>query len=167
MDVCSAAFDLIAGDAVLGAVAVAHMDYGQSGYAAARSGVATCSLVLEWAVNDQAGAPAGSHLLTVSAHLPRQRSSEYVFLEFLLQRVRAVLLTGAADGSITSQYRGMSRDLEPSCSVDTISMSNRFQVTAQQPRHEGMTLLGLVPWAGADRDAAWFGALSGAAQTVN
>jgi hypothetical protein len=122
---------------------------------------------LEWALNDQAGAPAGSHLLTVWAHLPRQRSSEHLFLEFLLQRVRAVLLTGAADGSITSEYRGMSRDVGASSSVDTISMSNRFRVNVRQPRHEGMALLGLVPWAGADRDAAWFGALSGAVQTVN
>jgi hypothetical protein len=122
---------------------------------------------LEWAVNDQVGASAGSHLLTVWAHLPRQRSSEHLFLDFLLQRVRAVLMTGAADGSIMSEYRGMSRDLLASGIVDTISISNRFRITARQPRREGMTLSGLVPWAGVDRDAVWFGALSGAAQTVN
>jgi hypothetical protein len=167
MDVRSGVFDLIARDVVLGAVGVTHIDCGQSGNAAAKSGFVSCSLVLEWATNDQEGGPADSHLLTVWVHLPRQRSSEHPFLEFLLQRVRAVLLTGAADGSITSEYRGMSRDVVASSSVDTISISNRFRITVRQPRHEGMTLLGLVPWAGADRDAVWFGALSGAAQTVN
>ncbi|MCU1666928.1 MAG: hypothetical protein JWR58_6993, partial [Pseudonocardia sp.] len=80
---------------------------------------------------------------------------------------RAVLLTGTADGSITTEYRGMSRHVVVNSSVDTISVSNRFRVNARRPRHKGMSLRGLVPWAGADRDAAWFGALSGAAQTVN
>jgi hypothetical protein len=68
--------------------------------------------------------------------------------------------------SIMSAYRGMSRDVVAS-SFDTISVSNRFQVTARRPRHEGMTLLRLAPWAGTDRDAFRFGALSGAAQTLN
>jgi hypothetical protein len=166
MDVRSGVFDLIVQDVVLRAVRVTHTDCGQTGHAAARSGFGTCFLVLEWARNDQAGAPADSQLLTVWAHLPRQRSSERLFLDFLLQRVRAVLLTGAADGSIMSAYRGMSRDVVAS-SFDTISASNRFQVTARQPRHEGMTLLRLAPWAGTDRDAIRFGALSGAAQTLN
>jgi hypothetical protein len=166
MDVRSAVIDLLAGDVVLRAVSLTHLDCEQSGHAAPRSSFATCSLVLEWGLNDQAGA-SGSHLLTVWAHLPRQHSKEHLFLDFLLQRVRAVLLTGTADGSITTEYRGMSRHVVVNSSVDTISVSNRFRVNARRPRHKGMSLRGLVPWAGADRDAAWFGALSGAAQTVN
>ena len=61
MDVRAVVFDLIAGDVVLAAVRVVHTDQGQNGQAAARSGCERCSIVLEWAENDQVHAPAGSH----------------------------------------------------------------------------------------------------------
>ena len=166
MNIRSKVHDLIARDAVLSAVHVTHTERGRCGRAPARTGVATCSLVFEWVANDEATAPVDSQLLTVWAHLPRQRAREHLFLEFLLQRVRAVLLTGTADGSITGEYRGMSGDVMAS-KFGTVCKNNRFRVTARQPRQEEITLLGLVPWAGVDRDSAWFGALSGAAQTVN
>ncbi|GAA1299548.1 hypothetical protein ACQPZA_27130 [Pseudonocardia xinjiangensis] len=166
MDVRSGVGDLIARDVVLDAVRVTHTDRGGIDLASTTSRFGACSIVMEWSVNDQSGAPAGSHLLTVWANLPRQRSSEHLFLDFLLQRVREVLLAGAADGSIISMYRGTSRGVVAS-SVETISKHNKFEVTPQQPRRAGMALLNLAPWEGADSDAPRYGARSGAAQTPN
>jgi hypothetical protein len=166
VDVRSGVGDLIARDVVLDAVRVTHTDHGGNDLASTTSRFGACSIVMEWSVNDQSGAPAGSHLLTVWANLPRQRLSEHLFLDFLLQRVREVLLAGAADGSIISMYRGTSRGVVAS-SFETISKNNKFEVTFQQPRPEGMALLNLAPWEGADSDALRYGARSGAAQTPN
>ena len=166
MDVRAGVFDLIARDVVLRAIRVTHTDRERSDYSAARSGFGTCSITLEWAVNYQAGAPEGSHLLTVWAHLPRQRTNDLLFLDLLLQRVREVLLAGAADGSITGQYRGMSRHVVVN-NFDTIAKSNTFQVAPGQRRYGQLAPLRLARWEGAERDAARFGARSGAAQTLN
>jgi hypothetical protein len=169
MDIRSVVFDLIDRDVALRAFGVAHARRGQHDPTEGRSNDQSCFIVLEWAADDRPWSPAGAQLLTIRAHLPRERMSQHLILDFLLQRLRAVLSAGAAGGSIMSRHQGTSSDVADS-GFDTVFKSSTFQVAPRQPTSRRMTQLRLVPWTvcpDPDPDAVGFDALSTAHLSLN
>jgi hypothetical protein len=133
MDVPSMVLDLISRDVVLNGVldtgpGPARRDPDTGGPVPQ-----TCFIVLRWAADDRTGAPDGSHRLTAEAYLPRTCTAEHLFLDFLLERLWAVLAKGEADGLIAAERQCASPELVDSGS-GSISKMSRFVVRPGKPR---------------------------------
>jgi hypothetical protein len=145
MDLRLVAFDLIARDIGLRALLVNYADRLEDDCGDC-SATAACFLALQWSVDESRPAAAGSQLLTARAHLPRQRAGERLFLDFVLDRVRAALARTARNGSVAARYLGTSREFLDS-ELDTISKTSLFQIApAPPPPHDAATLLTMAPW---------------------
>jgi hypothetical protein len=167
MDIRSVVFDLIDRDVALRAFGVAHARRGQHDPTTGRSNDGSCFIVLEWTADDHPWAPAGAQLLTIRAHLPQERLSQHLILDFLLQRLRAVLSAGTAGAPITTRHQATSHDVADS-GFGTVFKSSTFQVAPRQPAPGRMTPLRLVPWTVCpDPDAVGFDALSTAHLSMN
>ncbi|WP_219415977.1 hypothetical protein [Pseudonocardia nigra] len=145
MDLRFAVFDLIARDTGLRALLVNYADRVEGGRSQDGTAADACFLVLEWTDNGAADAPAGSQLLTARAHLPRHRAGERLFLDFVLERLRAALAVGAANGPLEIRFLGASRESLDE-DADTITKAGTFEVAPAPRQSPGEALLELAPW---------------------
>jgi hypothetical protein len=150
MDLRFVAFDLIARHPDLRALLVNHADRIEHGHAPDGPSTGTCFLALQWIGSDPSCAPAAPQLLTAQAHIPRHRSSEDLFLDFVLERLRAALTVGAARELIAIRCLATSRDFAES-DVGTIYKTSAFEIapaTRQRTREAVLELERLEPWTG-------------------
>jgi hypothetical protein len=77
--------------------------------------------------------------------MPCHRSSERLFLDFVLERVRAALAVGEANGLITLRCVETSREVTVS-DVDTIYKTSTFEISPATRQRSGAALLELAPW---------------------
>jgi hypothetical protein len=150
MDLRFVAFDLIARHPGLRALLVNYADRIEHGHAPDGPSTGTCFLALQWIGNDPSCAPAEPQLLTAQAHIPRHRSSEHLFLDFVLERLRAALTVGAARELIAIRCLATSRDFAES-DVGTIYKTSAFEIapaTRQRTREAVLKLERLEPWTG-------------------
>jgi hypothetical protein len=147
MDLRFVAFDLIARDAGLRALLVNYADRIEHGHAPDGAAADTCFLALQWTGNDPRCAPAEPQLLTAQAHIPRHLSREHLFIDFVLQRLRAALTAGAARKLITIRCLATSRDFAES-DVGTIYKTSAFEIAPATRQRTGEAVLDLEPWTG-------------------
>jgi hypothetical protein len=145
MDLRFAAFDLITRDVSLRTLLVNYADHVEHGHAPGGPAPATCFLALKWTDNDRPGAPAGSQVLTARAHMPRHRPNEHLFLDLVLERLRAALTVAAARRLISTRCLGVSREVMED-GVDTIFKIGTFEIAPAPPQRTGEALLELPPW---------------------
>ena len=126
MDLRLAVFDRIARDDVLRRLLVNYADrlddLGFEGGPASD----TCYLTLEWTAHDRTGASLDAESLTARAHLPRARSDEQLYLDFVLRRLEVALADGA-DGSIRARRRQTSPEIVET-GADTIFKTRIYDV---------------------------------------
>jgi hypothetical protein len=167
MDLRFVAFDLIARDSGLRALLVNYADRVEYGHPPDGTATDSCFLALKWTGNDPRCAPAEPQLLTARVHMPCHRSSERLFLDFVLERVRAALAVGAAHGLIMLQCVETSREVTVS-EVDTIYKTSTFEISPATRQRSRAALLELAPWtAGVDPGGAGVIAPSGAPASMN
>jgi hypothetical protein len=147
MDIRFDVFNLIFRDALLRALLVNHANRIDSGHAPERADAEPCFVALSWADNEGARATAGSQLLTAQAHMPRHRLDDHVYLDVVLQRLRAALPAGAASDAYTIRCRESSPEAMDS-GAGTIFKTTTFEIAPASPEHAGRTLLDLPPWSG-------------------
>jgi hypothetical protein len=147
MDLRFDVFNLIFRDAMLRALLVNHANRIESGNAPERTADGTCFVALTWANNEGVCAAAGSQLLTAQAHMPRERSSDHVYLDAVLHRLRAALPLGAASDAFTIRCRETSREVMDS-GVGTIFKATTFEIAPASPQRAGRALLELPAWTG-------------------
>jgi hypothetical protein len=148
MDLRFVAFDLIARHAGLRALLVNYADRIEHGHAPDGPATGTCFLALQWIGNDPICAPAEPQLLTAQAHMPRHRSREHLFLDFVHERLRAALTVSAARKLIAIRCLATSRDFAES-DVGTIYKTSAFEIapaTRQRTREAVLELERLEPW---------------------
>jgi hypothetical protein len=167
MDLRFVAFDLIGRDAGLRTLLVNYADRVEHGHPPNGTATDCCFLALKWTGNDPRCAPAEPQLLTARVHMPCHRSSERLFLDFVLERVRAALAVGEANGLITLRCVETSREATVS-DVDTIYKTSTFEISPATRQRSGAALLELAPWSGgAHPGAAGVIAPSGAPPSMN
>lgn len=147
MDIRFDVFNLIFRDALLRALLVNHANRIDSGHAPESAGAGTCFVALRWADIDCARAVAGSQLLTAQAHMPCHRPDDHVYLDVVLQRLRAALPVGAAGDSFTVRCRESSPEVMDS-GAGTIFKTSMFEIAPASPERVGRILLDLPPWTG-------------------
>jgi hypothetical protein len=132
MDLRFAIFERIARDDVLRRLLVSYADRLD---ACAAGGPAddTCYLTLQWADNDQSGMLPDCLLLTARAHMPRCRSCEHEYLDFVLDRLEAALAVDEAEGAITVRRRCATTDVLEK-GADAIFKTRRFDVASAPSR---------------------------------
>jgi hypothetical protein len=145
MDIRFDVFNLIFRDALLRALLVNHANRIDNVLAPERAGTGTCFVALRWADNDGARAAAGSQLLTAQAHMPRHRSDDHVYLDVVLERLRAALPVGASSDSFTIRCRESSPEVMDS-GAGTIFKTTTFEIAPASPEQVGRILLDLPPW---------------------
>lgn len=101
MDLRFVAFNLIARDATLRTL-LANYARRVEVDGAPQDRTASCFVRLSWTVDDRAGAPAGSELLTLQVHALRDGCS-LADLDGVLQRLRAALTTVGPNPCITAR----------------------------------------------------------------
>jgi hypothetical protein len=149
MDLRFVAFDLIARHAGLRALLVNYADRVEHGHAPDGPATGTCFLALQWIGNDPRSDPAEPQLLTAQAHMPRHRSREHLFVDVVLERLRAALTVGAARKQIAIRCLATSREFAES-DVGTIYKTSAFEIapaTRQRTREAVLKLERLEPWA--------------------
>jgi hypothetical protein len=146
MDVRFAVFNLVARDVLLRTLLVNYADRLDSGAEAAPS--ESCFLVMRWAEPEPASGAAGPHVVTLRAHVPRDRTSEHDHLDHILDRVRWALSVGARHGPLSIQCRDASGEVVD-ISSNTIARSVTFEVV-EKLAHEPAALLDLPGWRGDD-----------------
>jgi hypothetical protein len=151
MDVRSVVLDLVAQDVLLNGLLDTGPGPARRDPDTGEPVAQTCYIVLSWTEDDQDGAP-DEHRLTAQAYLPRNCEAEHPFLDFLLQRVWAVLAKGVADGLIVAERQAASRKFA-SNGFDSISKSGSFVVRPAPPQVEGRPPVRLVPGTGREGDA--------------
>ncbi|MCH6164250.1 hypothetical protein [Pseudonocardia alaniniphila] len=147
MDIRFDVFNLIFRDALLRALLVNHANRIDSGHASERAAAGMCYVALRWADNDGARAAEGSQLLTAQAHMPRHRSDDHVYLDVVLERLRAALPVGAASDSFTIRCRESSQEVMDS-GAGTIFKTTTFEIAPASPQRAGRILLDLPSWTG-------------------
>lgn len=148
MDLRFVAFDLIARDSGLRALLVNHADRVEHVCGAGGRAPDTCFMALDWACGDREHPNTGEQLLTVRVHMPRQRAGERLFLDFVLDRLRAALAVDAPGTLITVRCLGTSREFQDS-GTGTIFKTSRFEISPVAGQRNGAALLTLAPWSGA------------------
>jgi hypothetical protein len=167
MDLRFVAFDLIARHTGLRALLVNYADRIEHGHAPDGPATGTCFLALQWIGNDPTYAPAEPQLLMAEAHIPRHRSREHLFLDFVLERLRAALTVGAARKLIAIRCLATSPDFAES-DVGTIYKTSAFEIapaTRQRTREDALKLERLEPWTGGVHLGAGGAVRSGSAFT--
>jgi hypothetical protein len=147
MDIRFDVFNLIFRDAVLRALLVNHANRIDGGRTPEWADAGMCYVALRWADNDGARAAAGSQLLTAQAHMPRHRSDDHVYLDVVLQRLRAALPVDAASDAFTIRCRESSPEVMDS-GAGTIFKTTTFEIAPAPPERMGRILLDLPPWPG-------------------
>ena len=147
MDLRFAAFVRITRDAGLRSLLVNHAD--RIDHDRSQEGPApdACFLALRWTTDHRTYAPAGSEVLTACVHLPLHRRGEYLFLDFVLERLRAALAADTVDAAITTRCLGTSRAFVDS-SADTIAKRCTFVISPAGTRPAVVSLPQLAPWIG-------------------
>jgi hypothetical protein len=148
MDLRFAAFVRISRDARLRSLLVNYadrLDHDRTGIGEASE---TCFVALRWAPARRECAPTGSQLLTARVHMPRHRAAEHLYLDSVLQRVRAALSTDSAEEPITARWLGTSCTVLD-CGADTISKASTFEIApATRRRTRPTAIRRLQPWTG-------------------
>jgi hypothetical protein len=132
MDLRFLAFELIARDDVLKRLLVNYADR-LDGVCAGEGTRESCYLALQWADCGRSATASGPQSLTARVHLPRDRADEQSYLDIVLRRLDAALVTGAASGVLTV------RRVTPRCEplehgTDTVFKTRTFEVDAPQLR---------------------------------
>jgi hypothetical protein len=147
MDLRFDVFNLIFRDALLRTLLVNHANRIDGGHAPEWAGAGACFVALKWADNDGARGVAGSQLLTAQAHMPHHRSDDHVYLDVVLQRLRAALPVGAVSDSFTIRCRETSPGVMDS-GVGTVFKTSTFEIAPASPERVGRALLELPSWTG-------------------
>jgi hypothetical protein len=80
--------------------------------------------------------------------MPRHGEADDVYLDFVLQRVRAALTGEAASALVTARWLQTSREVSES-DVGTIYKASTFEITpATATQHHGAALVTWAPWTG-------------------
>jgi hypothetical protein len=148
MDLRFATFDLVFRSVVLRPLLVNYADRVEHGHAPEGVPASTCFVRLRWAVDMSAPTPPGTELLAAEAHMPRHGEADDVYLDFVLQRVRAALTGQEAAALITARWLQTSREVMES-DVGTIFKASTFEITAASAtQHHGAALVTWAPWTG-------------------
>ena len=148
MDLRFATFGLIFRSVVLRPLLVNYADRLEHGHAPEGMPASSCFVRLRWAVDESTPIPSGTELLSAEAHMPRFGEADDVYLDFVLQRVRAALTGETAAPLVTARWLQTSREVLES-DVGTIFKVSTFEITAASAtRHHGAALVTWAPWTG-------------------
>ena len=135
MDLRFAMFERIAQDSVLRRLLVNYADrLDDRAFLPGPTGD-TCYLTMQWTTDDRTSTCPEGESLIVRAHVPRHRSEERSYLDVLLRRLDAALISDDADGSITVRRRVTSPDVVHT-GADTIFKTRIYDVAAVPGRRD-------------------------------
>lgn len=153
MDLRLALFERIARDSVLRRLLVNYADrLDDRAFLPGPTGD-TCYLTMQWTADDRTSTCPEGECLIVRAHVPRRRLEERAYLDVVLRRLDAALVSDEADESITVRRRVTSPDVVHT-GADTIFKTRIYDVAAA-PSGQGLPFplvrdaIGSVPPDGA------------------
>ncbi|NMH79281.1 hypothetical protein [Pseudonocardia xinjiangensis] len=145
MDIRLTVFNLIFRDAMLRELLMNYADR-VDGATQGKTAAPTCFVALKWTRNDTWTGPAESQLLTVHVHMPRDRpTSEQVYLDVVVQRLRAALSMEGESKQLAVRHRGTSREATDN-GGDTVFKVSTFEISPAAARRREHLLLALSPW---------------------
>ena len=144
MDLRFVAFDLIARDVTLRTLLANYARRLESD-GAPDERTASCFVSLRWTVDERSSAPAGSELLTLQVHAPRDDSCSLAELDRVLQRLRTALTTVGPNPCITARCLTTSA-VVPDSRFGTVVRTSTWRITPVSTEPRAAAPTGLVPW---------------------
>ncbi|MGR6963831.1 hypothetical protein ACU610_05145 [Geodermatophilus sp. URMC 61] len=145
MDLRIVAFNLIARDATLRTLLANYARRLESdGTPDERT--ASCFVSLRWTVDERSSAPAGSELLTLQVHAPRDDSCSLAELDRVLQRLRTALTTVGPNPCLSARCLTTSGAV-PDSRFGTVVRTSTWRITPVSTEARAAAPTGLVPWS--------------------
>ena len=145
MDLRMVAFNLIARDATLLTLLANHARRLEAD-GAAEDRPASCFVSLTWTVDERSSAPAGSELLTLQVHAPRNDAGSLAELDRVLERLHAALATVGPNPCITARCLTTSGAV-PDSRFGTVVRTSTWQIAPVSTEPGAGAPTRFVPWS--------------------